>query len=56
MNAGGLGILAGDGQLPGLEQIIEMYYSHTLSATSRLTYLGAASTPHSNPLFGFAAR
>jgi len=29
LNAGGLGILVGDGQLPhpGLEQIIETYYS-----------------------------
>jgi len=39
LNAGGLGILVGDGQLPspGLEQIIEMYYSYALSATSRFT-------------------
>ena len=39
-NAGGLGILIGDGQLPnpGLEQIVEMYYSYALSATSRLTF------------------
>ena len=40
LNAGGLGILIGDGQLPnpGLEQIVEMYYSYALSATSRLTF------------------
>ncbi len=40
LNAGGLGILAGDGQLPnpGLEQIIEMYYSYALSASTRLTF------------------
>jgi high affinity Mn2+ porin len=40
LNAGGLGILVGDGQLPnpGLEQIVEMYYSYALSATSRLTF------------------
>ena len=33
-NAGGLGILVGDGQLPhpGLEQIIEAYYSYALTA------------------------
>jgi high affinity Mn2+ porin len=40
LNAGGLGILVGDGQLPnpGLEQIVEMYYSYALSASSRLTF------------------
>ncbi len=40
LNDGGLGILVGDGQLPnpGLEQIVEMYYSYALSATSRLTF------------------
>jgi len=40
LNAGGLGILVGDGQLPnpGLEQIIEAYYSHALSASTRLTF------------------
>ena len=40
LNAGGLGILVGDGQLPnpGLEQIIEMYYSYALSASTRLTF------------------
>jgi len=33
LNAGGLGILVGDGMLPhpGLEQIIETYYSFPLS-------------------------
>ena len=36
LNAGGLGILIGDGQLPnpGLEQIVEMYYSYALSAST----------------------
>jgi high affinity Mn2+ porin len=38
-NAGGLGILIGDGQLPhpGLEQIIEAYYSYALTASLRLS-------------------
>ena len=38
-NAGGLGILIGDGQLPnpGLEQIIEAYYSYALTASVRLS-------------------
>ena len=38
-NAGGLGILVGDGQLPnpGLEQIIETYYNYALSSSTRLT-------------------
>ncbi len=40
LNAGGLGILVGDGQLPnpGLEQIVEAYYSYALSASSRLSF------------------
>ncbi len=39
LNAGGLGILVGDGQLPhpGLEQIIEAYYSYALTASMRVT-------------------
>ena len=38
-NAGGLGILIGDGQLPhpGLEQIVEAYYSYALTASIRVT-------------------
>jgi high affinity Mn2+ porin len=38
-NAGGYGIVIGDGQLPhyGLEDIIETYYSYALSASTRLT-------------------
>ena len=39
-NAGGLGILIGDGQLPrpGPEQILEAYYSYALSATTKLSF------------------
>jgi high affinity Mn2+ porin len=38
-NAGGLGILIGDGMLPnpGLEQIIEAYYSYALTSAVKLT-------------------
>jgi high affinity Mn2+ porin len=38
-NAGGLGILVGDGQLPhpGLEQIIEIYYSYALTTSTRIS-------------------
>jgi len=40
LNAGGLGILVGDGQLPnpGLEEIVEAYYSYALSASTRLAF------------------
>ena len=40
LNAGGLGILIGDGQLPnaGREQIFETYYSYALSSASRLSF------------------
>jgi high affinity Mn2+ porin len=39
LNAGGLGILVGDGQLPnpGPEEIIETYYSYALTASTRVT-------------------
>jgi high affinity Mn2+ porin len=39
LNAGGLGILVGDGQLPnpGLEQIMEAYYSFPIGA-ARVTF------------------
>ena len=39
-NAGGLGILIGDGQLPnpGLEKIFETYYSYALSHDMRLSF------------------
>ena len=39
-NAGGIGILIGDGQLPnpGLEQVFETYYSYALSPAWRLSF------------------
>jgi high affinity Mn2+ porin len=39
LNAGGLGILAGDGQLPnpGLEQIVETYYSYAISPSTKVS-------------------
>jgi high affinity Mn2+ porin len=39
LNAGGLGILVGDGQLPhpGLEKIIEAYYSYALTPSTKLS-------------------
>jgi high affinity Mn2+ porin len=40
LNDGGLGILVGDGQLPhpGLEQILESYYSYSLPQSWKLTF------------------
>lgn len=40
LNLGGLGILVGDGALPhpGLEQIIETYYSYALTAATKLSF------------------
>jgi high affinity Mn2+ porin len=40
LNAGGLGILVGDGQLTnyGLEKIFEVYYSYALNASTKLTF------------------
>jgi high affinity Mn2+ porin len=40
LNAGGLGILIGDGQLPNYrtEKIFEAYYSYALSQSTRLTF------------------
>jgi high affinity Mn2+ porin len=40
LNAGGLGILVGDDQLPhpGLERIIEAYYSYAFSPSTRVTF------------------
>jgi high affinity Mn2+ porin len=40
LNAGGLGILIGDGQLTnyGLEKIFEAYYSYALNASTKLTF------------------
>jgi high affinity Mn2+ porin len=39
-NAGGLGVLIGDGQLPhpGLEQIIEAYYSYAISSSTKVSF------------------
>jgi high affinity Mn2+ porin len=39
LNAGGLGILIGDGALPnpGIEQILEAYYSYSLTSSVKLT-------------------
>jgi high affinity Mn2+ porin len=39
-NAGGLGIIVGDGQLPnpGLEQIIEAYYSYAISSSTKVSF------------------
>ena len=40
LNAGGLGILIGDGQLTnyGTERILEAYYSYALNASTRLAF------------------
>ncbi len=40
LNDGGLGILVGDGKLPhpGLEQILETYYSYAISSSTRFTF------------------
>jgi high affinity Mn2+ porin len=40
LNAGGLGILVGDGMLPnpGPEQIIEAYYSYALSSSTKISF------------------
>jgi high affinity Mn2+ porin len=40
LNAGGLGIVVGDGQLPhpGLEHIFEAYYSFALTSAARLSF------------------
>ncbi len=40
LNAGGLGILIGDGQLPnpGLEEIIEAYYSYALTSGMKVSF------------------
>ena len=39
-NAGGLGILIGDGALPnpGLEDIIEAYYSYAITPSTKVTF------------------
>ncbi len=62
-NAGCLGILIGDGQLPnpGLEKIIEAYYSYKLSSSTRLSFdYQCIANPGYNgdrgPVNAFAAR
>jgi high affinity Mn2+ porin len=62
-NAGGLGILIGDGQLPnpGYEKIFETYYSYALSSDTRLSFdYQFISNPAYNtdrgPVNTFAAR
>jgi high affinity Mn2+ porin len=39
LNLGGLGILIGDGQLPhpGLEKILDAYYSYALTSSTKLS-------------------
>jgi high affinity Mn2+ porin len=63
LNAGGLGILIGDGQLTnyGLEKIFEAYYSYALTASTRLSLdYQFVSNPGYNadrgPVNAFAAR
>jgi high affinity Mn2+ porin len=63
LNAGGLGILIGDGQLTnyGLEKIFEAYYSYALTPSSRLSLdYQFVSNPGYNadrgPVNAFAAR
>ena len=62
-NAGGLGILAGDGQLPhsGPEQILETYYSLALFKVAHLTFdyqfvANPAYNPGRGPVSVFGAR
>ncbi|WP_426437183.1 carbohydrate porin [Bradyrhizobium genosp. P] len=40
LNAGGIGILVGDGQLPnyGTERILEAYYSYAMTLSTRITF------------------
>jgi high affinity Mn2+ porin len=40
-NAGGLGIVIGDGLLPqpGLEQVLETYYSYAISPSTKVTFV-----------------
>jgi high affinity Mn2+ porin len=62
-NAGGLGILVGDGQLsrPGPEQIIEAYYSYALSSAIKLSFdyqfiVNPGYNTDRGPVNAFAAR
>jgi high affinity Mn2+ porin len=62
-NAGGTGILIGDGQLPnyGAEQIIETYYSYAINSSTHVSvdyqFIGnPAYNPDRGPVNVFAAR
>jgi len=62
-NAGGLGIVIGDGQLPhpGLEQVIEAYYSYAVTPSTKVSfdyqYIGnPAYNPDRGPVNVFAGR
>ena len=62
-NDGGLGILVGDGMLPhpGLEQILETYYSFALTAATKLSFdyqfiANPAYNTDRGPVSVFAAR
>jgi high affinity Mn2+ porin len=63
LNAGGLGVLVGDGQLPNprLEKILEAYYSYALTASTRVSFdYQSVSNPAYNadrgPVHAFATR
>jgi high affinity Mn2+ porin len=63
LNAGGLGILIGDGQLPnpGLEKIFEAYYSYALPSDMRVSFdyqfiTNPAYNTDRGPVNTFAAR
>ena len=63
LNAGGLGILVGDGQLPspGLEQIFETYYSYAISSSTKLSFdyqliVNPAYNTERGPVSVFAGR
>jgi high affinity Mn2+ porin len=63
LNDGGLGILVGDGQLPnpGVEQILETYYSYAITASTKVTadyqfIVNPAYTAARGPVNVFAAR
>jgi high affinity Mn2+ porin len=63
LDAGGLGILIGDGQLPnpGSEKILEAYYSYALSSATRITFdyqyiTNPAYNTDRGPVHAFAGR
>jgi hypothetical protein len=51
LNAGGLGILIGDGQLPnyGTEKILEAYYSYALTPRGSLSTISSSPIPATMP-------